>query len=259
MGIMNITPDSFYSQSRYNHNDQIKIRANEILQQGGTIIDVGAYSSRPGADNLSPQEEIARLDKALSIIKKEHHDAIISIDTFRSEVAKFAVDNFEVSLINDISGGTMDKYMFETVARLNVGYILMHMQGTPQTMQNKPIYQNIAIDITTFFSKQIDQLTYLGITDIIIDPGFGFGKTIEHNFQLLSKLNHFKLLNRPILVGLSRKSMIYNTLKINPDDALNGTTVLNTIAIQKGANILRVHDVKEATECIKLVGKMENS
>ena len=259
MGIMNITPDSFYSKSRYNLSDAILKQAELMLTEGATIIDIGAYSSRPGADNIEVQEEINRLDNALSLIRKRFPEAILSVDTFRSKVARFAVNEYGVDIINDISGGTMDNMMFQTVAELNTTYILMHIQGTPQNMQNNPFYDNVSMEIVTFFSKQIRKLVELGVKDIIIDPGFGFGKTSEHNFEILSHLEHFQILQKPLLVGLSRKSMIYNTLNSTPEDSLNGTTILNTIALQKGANILRVHDVKEAVDCIKLVGKLKTN
>lgn len=259
MGIINVTPDSFYSKSRYNQEEDVITRTNDIINEGGSIIDVGANSSRPGAAHISQQEELTRLDTVLSAIKREFSNAIISVDTFRSKVAEHVVNKYEVSIINDISGGDMDGEMFKTIARLNVGYVLMHMQGTPQTMQQNPTYSNVTTEVVRELSEKIDQLSYLGVKDVIIDPGFGFGKTIDQNFELLSHLDQFQLFKRPILTGLSRKSLIYKTLNTNAENALNGTTVLNTIALEKGASILRVHDVREAMDCIKLANKLKLS
>jgi dihydropteroate synthase len=256
MGILNVTPDSFYQQSRMVQNADIVKRTDKIVEQGGAFIDVGAYSSRPGALHISVEEEITRLDHALAIVRKRQPEAYVSVDTFRSEVARWAVENYGVDVINDISAGEMDDNMFETMAHLRIPYILMHMQGTPQNMQVNPVYENVVEEVILHLAQKVEKLTYLGVPDIIIDPGFGFGKDINHNFQLLSSLERFSIFRLPLLVGVSRKSMIYKYLNLSPDDALNGTTVLNTIALQKGANILRVHDVKEAVECVKLVGKL---
>jgi dihydropteroate synthase len=256
MGILNVTPDSFYQQSRKVQDDDIARRADEIVEQGGSFIDVGAYSSRPGAIHISADEEIRRLNHALNIVRKRQPNAYVSIDTFHSEVAQWAVDNYGVDVINDISAGEMDDKMFETMAQLKIPYILMHMKGTPQNMQVNPEYQNVVEEVILHLARKVEQLTYLGVPDIIIDPGFGFGKNIDHNFQLLASLERFSIFRLPLLVGVSRKSMIYKYLNSSPEEALNGTTVLNTIALQKGANILRVHDVKEAVECVKLVGKL---
>ncbi len=252
MGIVNVTSDSFFSASRYRFAHSIARRAEQILNEGGTIIDVGACSTRPGANPVSEALELKRLSKSLCAIKKRFPDAIVSIDTFRSSVARKMVEDYGANVINDISAGTMDPSMFETVAELGVPYILMHMKGTPNNMQNNPTYENVIKEIFIYLNEKIETLKRLGVKDIIIDPGFGFGKTIEHNYAILRNLNAFKLFELPILAGLSRKSMIYKPLNTSPNHALNGTTVLNTLALQNGATILRVHDVKEAVETIKL-------
>lgn len=258
MGILNITPDSFYAGSRNQTAQEISERANRILEEGASIIDIGAYSSRPNAENISPEEEMRRLRMALEILNKEHPDAIISVDTFRADVATMCVEEFGVAIINDIAAGEMDPHMFDTVARLNVPYIMMHMQGTPQTMQATPHYDNLIKEIFLYFAAKIEQLHAKGVKDIILDPGFGFGKTITHNYELLNQLQEFSLFEMPVLVGVSRKSMIYKLLGGTPFEALNGTTALNTISLLKGANILRVHDVKEAVETVKIVEAMRN-
>lgn len=258
MGILNITPDSFYAGSRNQTAQEISERANRILEEGASIIDIGAYSSRPNAENISPEEEMRRLRMALEILNKEHPDAIISVDTFRADVAAMCVEEFGVAIINDIAAGEMDPHMFDTVARLNVPYIMMHMQGTPQTMQATPHYDNLIKEIFLYFAAKIEQLHAKGVKDIILDPGFGFGKTITHNYELLNQLQEFSLFEMPVLVGVSRKSMIYKLLGGTPFEALNGTTALNTISLLKGANILRVHDVKEAVETVKIVEAMRN-
>lgn len=255
MGIINITPDSFYAASRIHNSSDILKRAEEIIGQGGAMIDIGAYSSRPGAIHISEEEEITRLMPALEIIRKQFSDVIISIDTFRSNVACKAVEDFDADIINDISGGEMDEKMADTIARLNVPYVLMHMQGTPQNMQQNPVYKDVVADVSLALARKVDFLRSKGVNDIIIDPGFGFGKTLEQNYQLLKGLNELALFELPILVGLSRKSMIYRLLDSDAGRSLNGTTVLNTLALTKGASILRVHDVKEAVESIKLVEK----
>lgn len=252
MGIINVTPDSFYGASRYMMRYRIARRAKQIVEQGGGIIDVGACSTRPGAELVSEKEELKRLDKALSAIRKVLPTAIISVDTFRASVAKRVVEDFGVSIINDISAGEMDSNMFQTIANINVPYIIMHMQGTPREMQNNPHYNNVVREVFTFFNQRIEKLKLLGVNDILIDPGFGFGKTIEHNYTLLRNLEAFCLLDLPIVAGLSRKSMIHKHLNISSKQALNGTTVLNTLALNNGAQILRVHDVKEAVEAIAL-------
>lgn len=259
MGILNITPDSFYSGNRFSQKDAIANRAQQIIDEGAVIIDIGAYSSRPGAVDVSEQEEIARLTTALEVIRKILPEAVLSVDTFRSSVARVVVENFEVDIINDISGGKLDEQMFKTVGALNVAYVLMHMQGTPQNMQLNPEYKNVTAEVSLYLSQQMEKLAFAGVTDVIVDPGFGFGKTLAHNYQLLSELDQLSLLEAPVLVGVSRKSMIYKVLDITPEEALNGTTVINTIALQKGADILRVHDVREAVECIQLVENLKMS
>lgn len=252
MGIVNITPDSFYTGSRTNSLTEILTRCEQILNEGGQIIDIGAYSSRPGAENISTEEEKKRISDVLPAIRKEFPDTIISVDTFRSEVAQMSVIEFGADMINDISGGTLDEKMFETIAALHVPYILMHMRGTPQTMKDLNQYNNLVKDILLFFADKVNTLRLMGVADIIIDPGFGFAKNIDQNFQLLSNLEKFRFLNLPVLAGLSRKSFIYKTLDTTPEDALTGTIAMNTVALLKGADILRVHDVKEAVECIRL-------
>ena len=253
MGIINLTPDSFYSGSRFSEQDTVLKRVEEILEQGGSMVDLGAYSSRPGADHITENEEINRLMPYLESIRKQFGDLVISVDTFRSKVAYKAVKEFEVDIINDISGGEMDDKMVETIAKVNVPYVLMHMQGIPQTMQQNPNYKNVIGEILLSLAKKVDLLRSNGINDVIIDPGFGFGKSLTQNYQLLQNLDQFKLFELPILVGLSRKSMIYKLLDKTPEESLNGTSVLNAIALYNGANILRVHDVMEAIECVKLV------
>lgn len=257
MGVINVTPDSFYGASQFRMRRRIKRRAQEILEQGGTIIDVGACSTRPGSSPVTEEEELKRLDKALSTIRKHFPSSIVSVDTFRSGIAKRVVKEFGVNIINDISAGDMDPVMFETVAEVNVPYIVMHMKGNPQNMQKNPLYENVVKEVLKFFTTKIEKLKMSGVNDILIDPGFGFGKTIEHNYTLLKNLDTFRLLDFPLVVGLSRKSMIYNTLNTNPEGTLTGTTVLNTLALLRGAKILRVHDVKDAVEAIKLVGITE--
>lgn len=256
MGILNVTPDSFYKESRTFDKDAIAKRADQIIEEGGNIIDIGAYSSRPGADEVSTQEEIDRLCRALDIIKSKFPDVILSIDTFRSSVAKHCISQYGHAIINDISGGEMDSNMFQTISELKVPYILMHMQGTPQTMQINPQYTNVTQNILSYFAKKIAMLHQLNVSDIIIDPGFGFGKTLENNYQLMKDLKKFTLIDIPLLVGISRKSMIYKALDTDPQHALNGTTVLNTYALSQGANILRVHDVREAAEAVRIMQKI---
>lgn len=256
MGILNVTPDSFYKESRTFDKDAIAKRADQIIEEGGDIIDIGAYSSRPGANEVSTQEEIDRLCRALDIIKSKFPDVILSIDTFRSSVAKHCISQYGHAIINDISGGEMDSNMFQTISELKVPYILMHMQGTPQTMQINPQYTNVTQNILSYFAKKIAMLHQLNVSDIIIDPGFGFGKTLENNYQLMKDLKKFTLIDIPLLVGISRKSMIYKALDTDPQHALNGTTVLNTYALSQGANILRVHDVREAAEAVRIMQKI---
>jgi dihydropteroate synthase len=255
MGILNITPDSFYGGSRATSEKEILHQAEKMLGEGTTFLDVGGYSSRPGATDVSVEEEISRVRAAIQAIAREFPQAIISIDSFRSEVVRTAVGE-GASLINDISGGSLDPHMFETAANLKVPYIFMHMKGTPQTMASLTNYNNLLKEIVDHFHQKISALHQLGVKDVIIDPGFGFAKTIEQNFEILHYLDHFHVLEKPLLVGLSRKSMIWKTLNATADEALNGTTALNTVALLKGATILRVHDVKEAMEVVKLVSKM---
>ena len=252
MGILNITPDSFYDGGKYNSEKAIIKHVEQMLLEGATFIDIGAYSSKPGADFVSEDEELARILPIITRVLKEFPEALLSIDTFRSRVAKECIQ-MGAALINDISAGKLDDTMLNTVADLHVPYIMMHMRGTPQTMQKQTVYNNLVKDILFYFSERIAAARQIGIVDMIIDPGFGFAKTLEQNFELLNQLELFNMLELPLLVGLSRKSMIYKTLQNSASEALNGTTALNTIALQKGANILRVHDVKEAIETIKLV------
>ncbi|WP_047545490.1 dihydropteroate synthase [Psychroserpens sp. Hel_I_66] len=256
MGILNVTPDSFYDGGHYQNKMAIVSQVKTMTDQGATFIDVGGYSSRPDADDVSVDEELHRVIPIIELILNEYPDTLISIDTFRSEVAKQAVAN-GACMVNDISAGLLDDNMLETVAALHVPYIMMHMRGNPKTMQNLTDYDNLVKDILFYFPERITKARQLGIVDLIIDPGFGFAKTIEQNYELLNKLELLKMTDLPILAGLSRKSMIYKTLNFSAEDALNGTTVLNTIALQKGANILRVHDVKEAMECIRLTQKLK--
>jgi dihydropteroate synthase len=252
MGILNVTPDSFYDGGKFRTEKDILKKVEQMIEEGAAIIDAGAYSSRPGAEHITAEVEIQRLGIALAAIRTNFPDVIVSADTFRSEVALVAVKDYGVDIINDISAGSMDKNMLNTIAELNVPYVMMHIKGTPQNMQINPAYDNVVEEIIKYFSEKIQKAKLAGICDIIIDPGFGFGKTLEHNYQILNRLDDFKIFELPILVGLSRKSMIYKALDTTPVGALNGTTVLNTIAIINGANILRVHDVREAMETIKL-------
>lgn len=257
MGILNITPDSFFAESRKQGEQEIVARVAGILTQGGKIVDIGAQSTRPSSTLLSSKEEIERLKPALNIINKEFPDAILSVDTFYSDVARFCVEEHGVDIINDISGGEMDKNMFDTVASLNVPYILMHMRGTPQTMSKLTDYDNLIQDIFYYFSKKIAELHLKGVNDIIIDPGFGFSKTIDQNYELMASLKGFSIFDLPLLVGISRKKMIYNLIDSTAEASLNGTSILNTFALQNGADILRVHDVKEAVEAVRITEKLK--
>lgn len=259
MGILNVTPDSFYAGSRQQTEKDIINRADQIVEERASIIDIGAYSSRPQAENISPEEEMRRLRTGLEIINRHHPGSVVSVDTFRAEVARMCVEEYGAAIINDISAGEMDPQMFGTIARLGVPYIIMHMQGTPQNMQMNPHYDNLLKEVFFYFSEKVQKLRDLGVKDIILDPGFGFGKTLEHNYRLMNHLEEFSIFELPVLVGVSRKSMIYNLLGGTPDDALNGTTVLNTVSLLKGANILRVHDVKAAVETVQIVQKMKAS
>ncbi len=255
MGIINLTPDSFYDGGKYQNESDIVSQTERMLLEGATFIDVGAYSSRPGADHISEEEELSRIAPVVDLLIKEFPEILLSVDTFRSRVAKKTVDR-GAAIINDISGGNMDSGMFETVAALQVPYIVMHMLGTPQNMQQDPNYKNVTADLITFFAEKITALRKLKVNDVIIDVGFGFGKTIPHNFELLQNLSLFKNLDVPVLAGLSRKSMLYKTLGSTPQEALNATTSANTIALLNGASILRVHDVKEAMEAITITNQL---
>ena len=258
MGILNVTPDSFYAGSRSRTEAEIAARACQILDEGASIIDIGAYSSRSNAEHISPEEEMQRLRTGLEILNRNHPDAIISVDTFRAEVARQCVEEYGAAIINDISAGEMDEQMFPTVARLNVPYIMMHMQGTPQNMQKEPHHENLLKEVFMYFARKVRQLRDLGMKDIILDPGFGFGKTLEHNYELMAHLEEFGIFELPLLVGVSRKSMIYRLFGATPQEALNGTTVLDTVALMKGADILRVHDVREAVEAVRLIEKLKS-
>jgi len=256
MGILNLTDDSFYSNSRTSTIEQALQRAEMILNEGGRFIDIGAYSSRPGAKDVSEQEETDKMVAAVEAISKTFPEALLSIDTFRAKVARGAIEA-GAHVINDISAGKMDEAMFETMADLNVPYIMMHMRGTPQTMQQHTTYQHIMLEMANYFSDKVTTLQKMGVKDIILDPGFGFAKTLDQNYEVLRHMEDFNVFELPVLVGVSRKSMIYKFLGGGPEGALNGTTTLNTIALLKGANILRVHDVKAAVECVALVGKTQ--
>ena len=252
MGILNITPDSFYDGGSYKNEKDILLQVEKMGNEGATFIDIGAYSSRPGAEHISEDEELKRILPIVNLLIKAYPNILLSIDTFRSNVAKQCIAA-GACMINDISAGKLDDNMLQTIADLRVPYIMMHMKGTPQTMQQDTNYEHIIKDMVFYFSERIAAAKQLGILDMIIDPGFGFAKNIEQSYAILNQLELFKMLDKPILAGLSRKSMIYKTLETSAKEALNGTTVLNTIALQKGASILRVHDVKEAMECITLV------
>lgn len=257
MGILNITPDSFYDGGRYQTVNSAVAHAGELLNQGADIIDIGACSTRPGSDLLSASEELKRLMPVLGQIRQQFPEAILSVDTFRAEVANEAVAAFGDLIINDISGGQLDNKMFETVARLKVPYVLMHLKGTPQNMQQNPTYRNVTKEVIKQLSEGVYRLHELGVSDVIIDPGFGFGKNMEHNYQLFNHLDAFRFFELPLMVGISRKSMIYKMFDFGPVESLNGTTVLNTLALQAGASILRVHDVKPAAEAIAIYEKLK--
>lgn len=258
MGIINVTPDSFYSGSRQQQVDAILAVGEQMLQEGAAILDIGGQSTRPGAAAVGETEELKRVLEPIAALHRKFPDAILSVDTFSARVAREAVDA-GAAMVNDISAGRLDAAMLETVATLNVPYVLMHMKGTPQTMQEAPSYTSLVTEIMDFFVDQIAALRALGIRDIVADPGFGFGKTIRHNFELLRNLRSFEQLGLPVMAGLSRKSTVYRTLGISPGDSLNGTTVLHTVALQQGASILRVHDVKEAVETVRLLAALHDS
>lgn len=257
MGILNITPDSFYAGSRKQTEAEIAARAEAILQEGGTIIDIGGYSSRPDAAEVSEEEEMARLETALRVLNLEFPDAVLSVDTFRSAIARRCVEEFGVAIVNDISGGELDKDMFRTITDLRVPYVMMHMRGTPQTMQQHTQYEHLTANILQWFAAKLETLYQMGANDVIIDPGFGFSKTLEQNYELMRHLSDFRIFGLPLLVGISRKSMIYKLLGGTPAESLNGTSVLNTYALLNGADILRVHDVREAVEAIRLVEQLK--
>ena len=257
MGILNITPDSFFDGGKYTNTAAIILQVDKMLKEGATFIDIGAYSSRPGAKHISEKEELERILPVVKLLIQEFPKILISVDTFRSTIAEQCIQN-GACMVNDISAGNMDTTMFSTIAKLQVPYIIMHMQGTPQNMQTNPTYENVVKDVLYYFSKKINKLQNLGVNDIITDVGFGFGKTVEQNYELLKHLDLFKNLNTPMLAGLSRKSMLFKPLEITKDNALNATTSANTIALLKGANILRVHDVKEAFEAVKISTLLNN-
>lgn len=258
MGILNVTPDSFYDGGKYETERKIIQRAEEIMEQGATIIDIGALSTRPGTEEISTKEEIDRLLPAVKAVKKAFPEAPVSIDTFRSWVALKVIEECGPCIVNDVSGGNFDVHMFDIVGKLGVPYILMHMQGTPLQMEKKPVYEDIIRDISMFFTDRVKKLTTAGVKDVILDPGFGFGKTMEHNYELLNRLDSFKVFQLPLLVGVSRKSMIHKLLGIKPEDALNGTTVVNTLALMGGTDLLRVHDVREAVEAVQILNKIRS-
>lgn len=259
MGILNVTPDSFYSDSRTPDEAHITDRVRQMMDEGADMIDVGGYSSRPGADDVTPEEEMDRLRRGLRIVRKLYPEVPVSVDTFRADVARMCIEEEGADIINDISGGMMDRQMFRTVARLGVPYILMHMQGTPDTMQVAPHYDNLRREVMLYFAERIDRLCQMGAKDIIVDPGFCFGKTLEHNYELMNHLEDSAVFNLPLLVGISRKSMIYKLTGGTPQTSLNGTTVLNTISLVKGAHILRVHDVKAAAEAKQIYMAMKQN
>ena len=253
MGIINVTPDSFYSGSRVNDERSLIERVRQMLDEGADVLDVGACSTRPGSEQVDARQEMERLQWALGVMHREASDAIISVDSYRADVARRCVEEWGADIINDISGGLIDEAMFATVAELQVPYVLMHMRGTPETMSSLTDYDNVAADVLEWMARRIDELRQLGVADVIADPGFGFAKTQEQNYELLARLDAFHALNAPLLVGVSRKRMIYTPLGCTADEALNGTTVINTIALQQGAHILRVHDVKAAVEAVRLI------
>lgn len=257
MGILNVTPDSFFAASRTFSETEVARRAEQLLADGADIIDIGGYSTRPGAAEVSPGEEWARLSLGLKAVRAVSAEAVVSVDTFRADVARRCVEEYGVAIVNDISGGELDADMFPTVAALGVPYILMHMQGTPQTMQQAPHYDDVLHEVILYLARKVQQLRELGVRDIILDPGFGFGKTVDDNYRLLACLDELALFGLPVLAGISRKSMICRVLDITPDQALNGTTVLNTLCLTKGARILRVHDVRPAVEAVRLFGAMQ--
>ena len=257
MGILNVTPNSFYDGGMYKSSSEMLTKVSKMLSDGATFIDVGAYSSKPSAEYVSEEEELQRIIPIINLILEYYPEALLSVDTFRSEVAKVCIEN-GAAMINDISAGNLDDKMLETIANYNVPYIMMHMRGTPETMQKMTSYEDIVKEILFYFSEKVAKARSFGINDLIVDPGFGFAKTLDQNYEVLQKMELFEILELPLLAGFSRKSMIYKTLQSSADEALNGTTVLNTVALTKGAKILRVHDVKEAMECVTLFNKINN-
>ena len=258
MGILNITPDSIYSDSRTEAEDDICRRLHQLMDEGADMIDVGAYSTRPGADDVREEEEMERLRRGLRVVRREFPEVPVSVDTFRASVARMAVEEEGADIVNDISGGDMDRQMFRTVARLHVPYVLMHIQGVPRTMQQAPHYDNVRREVMVHLAERVDLLHQMGVADVVVDPGFCFGKTLDHNYELMEHLEDFHELGCPLLVGISRKSMIYKLVGGTPQTALNGTTVLNTVALLKGAHILRVHDVAPAVEAKKMYLKLKS-
>jgi len=259
MGIINVTPDSFFDGGKYKTEKKVVKRAEEILEQGGAVIDIGAVSTKPGSEGISTKDEIERLLPAVKAVKKEFPNAFISIDTYRSWVALKVIEECGPCMVNDVSGGNFDDHMFDTIGKLGVPYVLMHMQGTPLKMQQNPEYGDIIRDISMFFTEQVKKLTKAGVKDVIIDPGFGFGKNLHHNYELLNRLDSFKVFQLPLMVGISRKSMICKLLGIKPENALNGTSVVNTLALMGGADILRVHDVSEAVEAVRILNMVRTT
>lgn len=259
MGIINITPDSFYGGSRVNDEAALVDRVHAMLADGADVLDVGACSTRPGSEQVDARGEMERLQWALSIIRREAPDMILSVDTYRADVANLCVEEWGADIINDISGGTIDNDMFATVARLHIPYVLMHMRGTPETMATLTDYDDVTADVLEWMARRIDVLCQMGVADVIVDPGFGFAKTLEQNYEMLARLNAFHALEAPLLVGVSRKRMIYTPLGCTADEALNGTTVINTIALQQGAHILRVHDVRAAAEAVKITSLLRSN
>ena len=256
MGILNVTPDSFYGKSRKQSDEEIAARVRSVLQEGGSMIDIGAYSTRQGAADVPVETEMSRLRHGLGILRREAPDAIVSVDTFRADVARMCVEEYGVQIVNDISGGELDDRMFDTVARLGVPYILMHIKGNPQNMQDNPQYDDLMCEMLVYFGSKVQRLHEMGVKDIILDPGFGFAKTLDHNYELMNRMEDLKVLGLPLLVGVSRKSMIYRLLGTSPEEALNGTTALHAMSLLKGASILRVHDVREAVETVEIVKKI---
>lgn len=253
MGILNVTPDSFYDGSRCPDTERIEARVRQIIDEGADVIDIGAYSTRPGADDVSAAEELARLERGMEVVRRVAPDAIVSVDTFRADVARSCVEQLGVDIINDVAGGTLDDRMFATVAQLGVPYIVMHMRGTPATMQQLTDYDNVTADVLKYLARKVDELHQMGVNDVIADPGFGFSKTVEQNYELMRGLEVFHELRVPLLVGVSRKSMVFRLLGCTPAEALNGTTALNTLALERCAHILRVHDVRQAVEARAIV------